>query len=105
MTLLHQSAYFAIYQCERKRCFQFAYSSKRVALTCCQLLALRNRIENMDLEAHFDDQRNPHGLEILTFCNRQHLLLLNTYEVIDLKHLMKATFDKLFYASEGLQAV
>ncbi len=103
MTLLYQSAYFAIYQCERSRRFRFVCSSKRVELTCCQLLALRTRVVNIDLDAHFDNARNPRGLEILTFCNRQHLLLLNTYEVIDLKRLMKATFDKLLFAADGLQ--
>lgn len=46
----------------------------------------------MDLEAHFDSERNPNGLEILTFCNRRHLIVLNTYEVIDLKEMMQNAF-------------
>ncbi len=99
MELLYQSKYFAIRQCDQKRCFCFETEYKSVHLSCCQLLALRDKVRSMDLEAHFDEERNRNGIEILTFCNREHLIVLDTYQVIDLKFFMEATFALLQGAS------
>lgn len=47
----------------------------------------------MDLQAHFDLNQNKNGMEILCFCNREHLILLDTYQVIDLKKGIQAVFS------------
>src|SRR5699024_4096378 len=95
MELIVHSTYFTLHQCDQQRCFNFQVAHKSATLTFCQLLNLRNRVNAMDLEAHFDSERNPNGLEILTFCNRRHLIVLNTYDVIDLKEMMTAAFSIL----------
>lgn len=100
MELLHQSKYFKISQCDLKRCFCFETAHKSVHLSFCQLLCLRNKVRKIDLEAHFDN-RNTSGLEILSFCNREHLIILNTYEVIDLKVFIESSFTLL----QGSQAI
>lgn len=46
----------------------------------------------MDLLAHFDEQGNTSGIEILLFCNREHVLILDTYQVIDLKDFVITVF-------------
>lgn len=92
MHLLYQSKYFRICQCDQKRCFLFETENKSVWLSFCQLLALRHKVNAIDLEAHFDDELNKCGLEILMFCNCEHVILLDTYQVIDLKAFMKQTF-------------
>lgn len=71
---------------------------KSVRLSCCQLLALRNNVNAIDLEAHFDEEKNRSGIEILMFCNREHVLILDTYQVIDLKEFMTETFAILEFA-------
>lgn len=63
-----------------------------VWLSFCQLLALRCKVNAMDLEAHFDETRNNGGIEILLFCNREHVIILDTYQLIDLKAFMKSAF-------------
>lgn len=94
MNLLYKSDNFASYQCDRKRCFFLVYGQKTISLTFCQLLALRQKVNAIDLEAHFN-ANNPHGLEILTLCNRQHLLILDTLQVLELKDLVRTSFGVL----------
>lgn len=91
MNLLYESTYFRSYQCDTQRCFFLVYGEKVLKLSFCQLLAFRTKVNSIDLDAHFNGS-NTHGIEILSLCNREHLLILDTYQVIDLKELLKATF-------------
>lgn len=95
MNLLYKSYYYASYQCDNKRCFFVDFGDKPVKFSFCQLLALRQKVNSIDLNAHFDSELNFHGIEILTLCNREHILILDTLQVIDLKQLIKATFGML----------
>lgn len=95
MNLLYRTKYFATYQCDLKRCFCIDFGHKSVHLSLCQLLALRNKINSINLDTHFNPEINPSGIEILTLCNREHLFILDTHQVIDLKELMKNTFGVL----------
>lgn len=98
MECLHQSKYFTIKQCDLKRCFRFEMAHKAVPLSFCQLIALRDKVQGIDIETHFDDEQNKHGMEILYFCNREHLIILNTFQVIDLKACIETTFAILQHA-------
>lgn len=94
MKLIFQSSYFASYQCDRQRSFYIDFGHKKVKLSFCQLLALRQQVNNINLEDHFNGV-NTHGMELLMLCNRQHLFIFNTYEVIALKELITNTFNVL----------
>lgn len=89
------SKYFAIYQCDLKRCFCLQTEHQLIHLSLCQLLAFRKKVINIDLYAHFYAEENPSGMEILFFCNQERVLVLDTYQVIDLKKLIKKTFKNL----------
>lgn len=91
-TVLFKSRYYSAYQSEKGRCFLVDIQGKRVKMSFCQLLAFRQKILNMDLDAHFDTELNRHGIEILTLCNREHLFILDTLEVIDLKMFVQGIF-------------
>lgn len=95
MNLLHQSYNFASHQCDRDRCFYIDFGKKQVKLTFCQLLSLRHKVQRINLEAHFDGKYNNSGIEILTLCNREHLFILDTKEIIELKELLRVTFGVL----------
>ncbi len=95
MNLLYKSYYFASYQCDRSRCFYIDFGHKEVKLTFCQLLSLRQKVQKIDLDSHFDKELNYNGIEILGLCNREHLFILDTLQVIDLKQLLKATFGMM----------
>lgn len=95
MNLLYNSYYFASYQSDRDRCFYLDFGHKQVKLTFCQLLSLRQKVNRINLDSHFDNDLNYNGIEILTLCNREHLFVLTTLQVIDLKQLIKATFGML----------
>lgn len=94
MNLIYESEYFRTYQCDSRRCFNLQTGEKNIPLSLCQLLAVRSKVMALDLASHFDGS-NKHGIEILSLCNREHILILDTHQLIDLKHLVKTTFAML----------
>ena len=94
MNLLYQSDNFASYQCDRKRCFFLTYGKQEIRLSCCQLLALRQKVNTIDIESHFDG-RNPSGIEILSLCNRDHILVMDTHQLLELRELIRVSFGFL----------
>ena len=95
MNLLYKTYYFSSYQCDQSRCFHIDFGHKQVRLTFCQLLALRQKVQSINISSHFDKDLNYSGIEILTLCNREHLFVFDTLQIIDLKQLLKATFGIL----------
>lgn len=94
MNILFQSKLFSSYQPDKGRHFVIDFPNKSLNLSFCQLLALRHQVNNIDLEAHFNGE-NIHGMEILVLCNREHIFIFNTLEIIDLKQFVKGTFAML----------
>ena len=43
----------------------------------------------------FDSDLNAHGFEVLMLCNKEHLFVLNTLEILDLKKLVSNSFVSL----------
>lgn len=95
MNLLYKSHYFASYQCDHSRSFYIDFGHKQVKLSFCQMLSIRHKVQTIDISSHFDKELNYSGIEILTLCNREHLFVFDTLQVIDLQQLIKATFGVL----------
>ena len=95
MNLLYKSYYFASYQCDQSRSFYIDFGHKQVKLSFCQLLSIRQKVQAIDISSHFDKDLNYSGIEILTLCNREHLFVFDTLQIIDLKQLLKTTFGVL----------
>ncbi|WP_421808606.1 hypothetical protein [Flagellimonas sp.] len=64
-------------------------------MSLCQLLSLRHKVMSINIESHFDSDLNAHGFEVLMLCNKEHLFILNTLEVLDLKKLVSNSFVSL----------
>ena len=47
---------------------------------------------SLDVASLFYDETNPHDFKILTLCNHQHLFLVSTLELVDLKCLVQNAF-------------
>ncbi|MCM4166828.1 hypothetical protein DHD08_03935 [Arenibacter sp. H213] len=105
MSTVCQSKFYTLFQSDVDRCFYIDFGQKVVKLTFCQLLALRQKVNSISIEAHFDADLNKHGFEILVLCNKEHLFLLNTLEILDLKHLVCHGFARLGISSENIMAV
>lgn len=91
MNLLYESDHFKSYQCDTRRCFFLVFEDQTIQMSCCQLLAFRTKVLRLDLSSHFNGE-NAFGMEILSLCNREHLLILDTHQLLDLKQLVKVTF-------------
>ncbi|MFC4220961.1 hypothetical protein [Flagellimonas marina] len=95
MNVIVASSYYTLYQSAKERCFYVDFGQKMVRMSLCQLLALRYKVMSIPIESHFDGDLNEHGFEILTLCNKEHLFVLNTYEILDLKGFVQQSFTAL----------
>ncbi|GGW47358.1 hypothetical protein [Arenibacter certesii] len=105
MTSVYQSKFYTLYQSNTDRYFYIDFGQKVVKLSFCQLLALRQKVNSIAIETHFDADLNKHGFELLMLCNKEHLFLLNTLEILDLKNLVCYGFALLGISSENAKAV
>lgn len=94
MRTLYKSRFFTSFQSDRGRCFYVDFGYKKVKMSFCQLLALRQKVLNIDIESHFENPQH-HGFEILMLCNKEHLFVFSTLEIISLRDLIKNTFTIL----------
>ncbi|HSP12043.1 MAG TPA: hypothetical protein VLO29_05915 [Salegentibacter sp.] len=94
MNTLYTAQNFTSSQCDTSRAFYIDFEHKIVKLSFCQLLAFREQVKNINLDAHFSG-KNKHGIEILVLCNRSHILIFDTFDCIALKELMQGTFAML----------
>ena len=92
MNVIFQSTYYTLYQANNERCFYLDFGQKTVRMSLCQLLSLRYKIMGINIEDHFDSDLNSHGFEVLMLCNKEHLFILNTLEILDLKNLVENSF-------------
>ena len=95
MKVVFQSKFYTLYQSDKEKCHYLDMNQKTIKLSFCQLLALRNKVQNISIENHFDSDLNKHGFEVLMLCNKEHLFVLNTIELLDLKTLVDYSFISL----------
>lgn len=95
MNVIVRSTYYTLYQDTKERCFFVDFGQKMVRMSLCQLLSLRQKVMSISIESHFDSDLNKHGFEVLLLCNKEHLFILNTLEVLDLKKLVDNGFVAL----------
>lgn len=95
MSIIYTTKYYTLFQSDKDRCYYIDFGQKLVRLSFCQLLALRQKITSIIIERHFFAEENKHGYEILMLCNKEHLFLLNTLEILDLKDLVINGFSAL----------
>lgn len=100
MNVVYQSTYYTLYQSVKERCFYVDFGQKMVRMSLCQLLSLRYKVLSISIEDHFDGDLNRHGFEVLMLCNKEHLFVLNTFEVLDLKQLVNHSFVALGLSEE-----
>nr|WP_288980687.1 hypothetical protein [uncultured Allomuricauda sp.] len=74
-------------------------------MSLCQLLALRHKVMSINIEDHFDSDLNAHGFEVLMLCNKEHLFVLNTLEILDLKTLVSNSFVSLGLSVGALETI
>lgn len=101
MNVIVQTSYYTLYQSAKERSFYVDFGQKMVRMPLCQLLALRYKVMSISIENHFDGDLNKHGFEVLLLCNKEHLLVLNTYEILDLKQFVEQSFVALGLSVEA----
>ncbi len=101
MNVIVASTYYTLYQSEKERSFYLDFGQKMVRMSLCQLLALRYKVMSIPIEDHFDGDLNKHGFEVLLLCNKEHLFVLNTYEILDLKQFVEQSFVALGLSAEA----
>ncbi len=105
MVLLSKSKYYSLYQSDQEKCYFIDFGNKTVKASFCQLLALRQKVNAINITNHFYSSENKHGIEILTLCNKEHLFVLNTSETLDLQALIKDSFISLGLSTASKKTV
>lgn len=101
MNVIVQSTYYTLYQDTQQRCFFVDFGQKMVRMSLCQLLSLRQKVMSISIESHFDSDLNKHGFEVLMLCNKEHLFILNTFEILDLKKMVGEGFVAMGLSAES----
>lgn len=92
MRVLGISKYYKIFQNKEDRRFYFEMPDRIVTLRFCELLELRGKIQNIDLDAHFSDDQHS-GIEIISLCDHTHICIFTTAQIVDLQKLLFTIFE------------
>ncbi|MCK8520625.1 hypothetical protein M0D21_03540 [Aquimarina sp. D1M17] len=95
MELLYTSKYYASYQSTKDRCFYIDFGHKMVKVSFCQLLSLRYKAKQLSTSQHLEYMVNHSDVTLLTFCDKEHMIVLDTLQVLDFTELIQATFTML----------
>ncbi|WP_034237916.1 hypothetical protein [Aquimarina atlantica] len=92
MELIFSSTYYASYQSSTERCYYIDFGHKMVKISFCQLLSLRYKAKQMSTFDYINNLLNHNDTVLLSLCDKEHLILLDTLMVLDFVDLMKGTF-------------
>ncbi len=92
MELIFSSTYYSSYQSSEERCYYIDFGHKMVKISFCQLLSLRYKAKQMSTFDYIDNLLNHNDTVLLSLCDKEHLILLDTLMVLDFVDLMKGTF-------------
>ncbi|GAA4274147.1 hypothetical protein U6A24_21905 [Aquimarina gracilis] len=92
MELLFASKYYTSYQSAKDRCYYIDFGHKTVKVSFCQLLSLRYKAKQLSTPEHIEYMLDHHDVTLLTFCDKEHLILLDTLQVLDFTELIQGTF-------------
>ena len=95
MDLIFSSKYYTSYQSSTERCFYIDFGHKMVKVSFCQLLSLRHRSKQMSSNEYLDHLLNHNDTVLLSICDKQHMILLDTLMVLDFIDFIKGTFTML----------
>ncbi|MBB4119950.1 hypothetical protein GGR32_002262 [Mesonia hippocampi] len=94
MNLLYTYQKFSIFQSDVTRNFQVDFAGKSVSMSFCELLSFREKLKRIDLQTHFE---GADSVEILSLCNKRHLFIFDTLDIIHLKELVRGAFISMAY--------
>lgn len=95
MELLFTSKYYTSYQSAEERCFYIDFGYKLIKVSFCQLLSLRYKAKQLSTKDHIEFMLNHSDTTLLSFCDKQHVLLLDTHQVLDFVELIQGTFTMI----------
>jgi len=75
-----------------EKIFHFTYYNKKIEMSFCELLSLRNKVNVIDITSHFYGDSNRFGIEIVTLCNLKHILIMNTKDILFLRIILEKLF-------------
>ncbi|MBW1296137.1 hypothetical protein [Aquimarina litoralis] len=92
MELLFASKYYTSYQSSEDQCFYIDFGHKLVEVSFCQLLSLRYKAKQLSTSEHLEYMLNHSDTTLLSFCDKKHVLLLDTLQILDFVDLINGTF-------------
>ena len=88
MHLIYETANAKIKQSDRDNCFFLDFKSETYKLKVCSFIALKIKLDGLDLECILLDELTKSEIEIISLCNNERILVLTISEIIELKELL-----------------
>jgi len=86
------SKYFKSFLSASGREYQIDFGYKKVNFSFCQLLALRHSVNQMSAQKHLEELLNTANVDILSLCNKEHFIILDIAQILDLHNLIDQMF-------------
>ncbi len=88
MILVHSSKYGHVFQSDAENCFYLQFSGNEYKLNVCALIALKSKIDKINIVNLLLDHSRKSDIEIIPLCNNSRVLVLTLEEILDIKELI-----------------
>jgi len=92
MDQIFSSTYFTSFQSSSNSSFYIDFGHKTIEMSFCQLLSLRHKAKQLSSNEHIEYMLAYQDVTLLTFCDREHIVLLDTLQLLDFVALIQGTF-------------
>ena len=94
MTEVFRTPAGAVVQSDGENCFYLQFRGRQTRLEVCALVALKQRVDHLDLVEMLTDVRRA-DVEVISTCRPDELFVLTLHEIIALKELLAGTLVML----------
>ena len=91
MEMIHSTKNGSVYQLDTENCFTLSFKENGYKLSVCSFIALKAKINSVDIVGILLDDCRNNSVEIISMCNNSRLLVLTLDEILELKELLAGT--------------
>ena len=95
MQIVYQTTNGRVVQDDAKHCFFIVYKGQEYKLSACGLIALKIKLDAIDMSALLLSDERGSDLEIISLCNTDRLLVLAVAELVEFADLIPGSLAML----------
>lgn len=95
MHLIHQTVNGKITQSDSESCYYLSFHGVSYKMNVCSFIAFKTKLDAYNVEEMLLSETEEQDLEIIPLCNKEHFLLLNLIEIIEMRDLIQGALVML----------